>query len=288
MNNVRTYPRKVLQTEGWGNDVLKETTDAAKKELEEYLLSRGYRTVIYTSGHGICGGDLISDTDIMDKEPETIAYTLENVPFREELILIDDGGEIVCGLPVLKIAVRDAFTTNSHLDNQVMSILNNHGIADFKDGSYLPCADGTKVYALRRELKVGAISESEKNATPVTAIFQPYSGDFTTSAFEGGVSNIGDELRSNLLGGGYFPVVYDSNATAYTKEQVPFRQEPIVIDEGSFYLKITVRHATTCNKQLHDSVIELLRRYEIKDPTKILESNKGGPPDMRIYALHTA
>ncbi len=112
----------------------------------------------------------------VDQDVEAIAYIKDEVPFREEPILLDDGGSILpqsggevnrllskIGNPqdpddiepmggdyVLKIAIRDANGKNEALHDIVVRLLAKYGIVNPSDGVYSPPVEGTVVYALKR------------------------------------------------------------------------------------------------------------------------------------------
>lgn len=104
--------------------------DRFKKELQKKLMTDGYKPVWYSQ-------DL----------PQAVGYTKDpkNCIRRSEPVLIDEGGEI----GVLKIAIRDV-SNNPHLDTMVRTMLAEIGIENPQPGSSKPCAEGTKVYAVRR------------------------------------------------------------------------------------------------------------------------------------------
>ena len=110
------------------------------------------------------------------------------------------------------------------------------------------------------------------------------------------VNDFCSRLVEYLLSEGYYPVSYDGHqgptrtgATAYTKEDVPFRTEPILIDDcrvgpdNTPVLKIVIRDAEGMNKLLHDTVCQLLAEYGITEPKDCARQ----PPEKgtRVYAL---
>ncbi len=132
---VRSGYRIVMQDVNevrYGNSLPSQIVDRFKASLEEQLAKRGYLPLPYSS------------------QPDTKAYIKRDVPFRQEPILIDDGGERIGGLLVLKVAVREAKGENAALDQLVRGLLISYRIEDPTLGASQPCQEGTKVYALKR------------------------------------------------------------------------------------------------------------------------------------------
>lgn len=163
--DVREGSRFVYHLELWGDDVKWEIVDKIKEELKGLLSSEVmivYSTkpeaIAYVpSDSAVRGGQIVHDPDFFN---------------RTEPILIDDGGEIISnispgyllrlqndphrdswpeeGVPVLKVAIRDADGANRQLHDRVLEIFQKNGINNPNNGSCMPCAPGTQVYALRR------------------------------------------------------------------------------------------------------------------------------------------
>ncbi len=135
-DQIRGDQRIVLVT-GLGYDLLSEEVNQIKKVVEEYLIARGYSKVIHKP---IKGGDGI----------EAIAYERETTDFRKEPFLIDNGGQICNGLPVLKIVVRDINGLNKYLYDSIRTLLGHFGINEAGGGNSGPSVEGTEIYELRR------------------------------------------------------------------------------------------------------------------------------------------
>ena len=119
--------------QNFGNDLESHFVNQFKYELVDMLRKNGYRPVPYSLG----------GTDV-------VAYEMEEVPFRQEPIIIDDGRTIIERDKVLKIAVRDAHGANRSLHDRVLELLHSHVLHDLEPGSDMPCEEGTVVYALKR------------------------------------------------------------------------------------------------------------------------------------------
>jgi hypothetical protein len=109
-------------------------------------------------------------------------------------------------------------------------------------------------------------------------------------------------LREELAEMGYTPRLYADEfgpdafgAVAYVhsaeKDTTPFREEPILIDDGSCKLagidvfKVAIRDAEGENKGLHNIVLMLMAKHRIMEPNSI-----GTPKDCcaegtQVYAL---
>ncbi|MBW2980783.1 hypothetical protein KY360_05190 [Candidatus Woesearchaeota archaeon] len=100
------------------------------------------------------------------------------------------------------------------------------------------------------------------------------------------VKDFRGELERTLRLMGYTPLAYRDDvgpdafgAVAYVhsayKDTTPFREEPILIDDGSCKLagkdvfKVVIRDAEGKNRQLHDRVLMLMARFHIIEPNSI-------------------
>lgn len=90
-DQIRFSTRQVL-VGGWGVDVTARKISHFKTRLQTALEQNGYKQRIYTAGSGIFTGDAFPEQGDLGSEPEAIAYIKEEVPFREEPVLIDDVG----------------------------------------------------------------------------------------------------------------------------------------------------------------------------------------------------
>jgi len=153
MYKVRQSARPVF-TYDWENDLQSDLVDRIKSEITRYLRLQGYKRMIYKI------------TDVM----ETVAYVNEDVPFRNEPILLDDGGSVIpatakrlekigrlsednelglLGDRVLKIAIRDAYGKNKYLHFDILGIICQR-IPLLETGEDRPVQPDTVVYALKR------------------------------------------------------------------------------------------------------------------------------------------
>lgn len=160
IEQVRRDARYCLKPDSFGDDLEAFKVDEFKAELVDMLEAQRYKERVYR----------------MDQDMTIIAYIKDEVPFRKEPILLDDGGSIIpqskeqlCGLLskigkphdpndidpmggdyVLKIAIRDAGEVNKDLHDTVVQLLEKYGIVNPNDGSFCPPIEGTIVYALKR------------------------------------------------------------------------------------------------------------------------------------------
>ncbi len=110
-----------------GYDLTEPVVNAIKSNLLAYLASNGY-------------------TFRQDYGMNTVGYSQTEVPFREEPILVDDGGMYgENGRPMLKISVRNS-SKNTTLVDKVLEILSSQGLTDQKFKLW----NETKVFELRR------------------------------------------------------------------------------------------------------------------------------------------
>jgi hypothetical protein len=130
--NVRRSPRPTTDYV-WGNDLLSAKADIFKSELIKILVTEGYKERLYFKGNGL----------------ETVAYILEEVPFRQEPILLDDGCRIAGTQRILSIAIRDALGMNRRLYHYVHGLLTRYTIRPARESNN-PCNDGTRVFMVSR------------------------------------------------------------------------------------------------------------------------------------------
>ena len=109
MDEVRQKPRLVSSLEELQVGCLVPATEVSKfkEQLIEGLTREGYKRRTY------------NHTNDMD----CFAFMGEEVPFREEPLLIDDGGYSFNNQPILKIIVRGAQGANKHLNEKIETLL---------------------------------------------------------------------------------------------------------------------------------------------------------------------
>lgn len=109
-----------------------------------------------------------------------------------------------------------------------------------------------------------------------------------------------EDLKRELAEGGYTPCHYADDvgpdgfgAVAFAKGQMPFREEPALIDYGSCQLdgrdvlKVAIRDAEGKNKPLHDKVLMLMARSRIMEPNSIGSVDECAE-GTQVYALKRA
>ena len=157
VGKVRIDPRPCSQPDSFGDDMKALEVASFRSELVDMLLAQGYRERVYC----------------MTSDMVTIAYITDEVPFREEPILLDYGGTIIdvpldkvkeirskqphnindiepiAGNYVLKIAIRDANGDNEELHDKVVRLLAKHGVVNPHADTSPPVRPGTVVYALK-------------------------------------------------------------------------------------------------------------------------------------------
>ena len=103
------------------------------------LIDDGYRVIPYDH----CPGP---------SRPGAIAYSKDDVPFRQEPILIDEGSIVgPNGLPLVSIVIRDAEGKNKKLHDDVLGLLARYGITSPNESNLVPCDHGGKAYGLRTD-----------------------------------------------------------------------------------------------------------------------------------------
>ena len=111
MDGVRLKPRSISLEELTSKLTPGRIAPAAevseiKDKLKEVLTSEGYKVRTY------------NHTDDID----CFAFMQKEVPFREEPILIDDGGLFLNGQPILRIMVLDAEGANRNLNKKIETL----------------------------------------------------------------------------------------------------------------------------------------------------------------------